>query len=513
MLRSNIIKISLFATGLSGIVAEYLLATLASYIISDTVFQWTMIVSIMLFSMGLGARISKYINTNLLLKFIYIEFALSVFVSFSTLTSYFATAYTIYSGILIYILSIIIGVLIGMELPLAVRINQKYESLKINVSSILENDYYGSLFGGVFFAFVGLPIIGLTYTPFILGLINFLVAVSLFIILQKEIGQKLREQIIFTSILVGSIIIIGLFIAKPVELYGEQRHYKDRVVYMKQSQYQKIVITQWKDNYWLYINGNQQLCTIDEIMYHEPIVHPVMQLALNPANVLILGGGDGCCVREVLKYNCVNQIDLVDLDPEMTKIGKENPILVKLNENALNNLKVNIINQDGYKYVQTCNQFYDVIIVDLPDPKTIDIGRLYTREFYTLCKKILRKNGFIITQAGSPYFATKAFLCIDKSIEAAGFNTIPIHNQIVTLGEWGWIIGSKNKEIDLKAFLLRLKFDNIKTKWINHEAMKSLTSFGKCIYPGINKTDSIKVNTIQNPVLHKYYLKGNWEIY
>ena len=179
-LKSNILKLSLFATGLSGIVAEYILSTLASYFLGDSIFQWTLIVSVMLFSMGLGSRLSRFLETDLLKKFIIIEFILSLLTSFSSLLAYTAAAYTVYTGIIIYSLSILIGLLIGMEIPLVVRLNDEFEALKVNISSVLENDYYGSLLGGLFFAFVGLPYLGLTYTPFILGGINFAVAIFLF---------------------------------------------------------------------------------------------------------------------------------------------------------------------------------------------------------------------------------------------------------------------------------------------------------------------------------------------
>ncbi|OQX97398.1 MAG: spermidine synthase [Bacteroidetes bacterium 4572_128] len=511
-LRSNILKLSLFATGLSGIVAEYILSTLATYFLGNSVFQWTMIVSIMMFSMGLGSRISKYFHKNLLEKFIIMEFLLSIMVSFSSLIVYFSSSYTSYIGFIIYFMSIVIGILIGMEIPLVIRLNNEFESLRINVASIIEKDYYGSLAGGLFFAFIGLPYLGLTYTPFILGMINFLVALLLFFILYKHLKNKVKFIFNISYILVFTILIVGTFIAKPVILFGEQKKYKDKVIFSKQSVYQKIVITKWKEHFWLYINGNQQLSTLDEVLYHEPLVHPVMQMSKNPCDILVMGGGDGCAVREILKYDMVKNITLIDLDPEMTKIGKENHIFRKLNENAFHNKKVKIFNEDAFNFLEKTQNFYDVIIIDLPDPRTIELGRLYSYEFYKQCYKHLRKNGFVITQAGSPYYATKSFLCIDKTMSKAGFETQKLHNQILTLGEWGWIIGAKNmKKNFLKKTIKNLKFKNIHTKWLNNEAMSLMSSFGKNIY--VYEIDTIEINSIHNPVLYNYYLKGNWDLY
>ncbi len=471
-----------------------------------------MIVSIMLFSMGLGARITKMMSGNLLEKFIWIEIALSILASFVSLITYTAAIYTVYTGLVIYGLCITIGLLIGMEIPLVIRINDEFESLKTNVSSMLENDYYGSLLGGVFFAFVGLPYLGLTYTPFILGFINYTVAIVLLWVLWHDLGQKVKTRLSISNLLVFILLIVGMSGANSVIAYGEEIRYKDRVIYSKQTKYQKLVITQSKSDYWLFINGNQQLSTVDEIMYHEPLVHPLLNLHPNPKDVLILGGGDGCAAREILKYNQVQNITLVDLDSEMTRIALEHPVLSEINQHALEHEKVTVINQDGYNFLEQENKYYDIIIIDLPDPKSIELGRLYSFEFYKLCDKVLRPNGLIITQAGSPYFAGRAFKCIDKTMEKAGFSTVPIHNQVITLGEWGWVLGSKSlSKTQFKNALLNLEFNGIPTKWINHDAMKLMTSFGKDFTP--DQKDVIEINTIHNPVLFKYYLNGEWDLY
>ncbi len=510
--NSTLLKAAIFATGFSGVVAEYILSTLATYLLGDSIFQWIMIVSLMLFSMGLGSRISKSFDKELLKRFLYIEFTLSLLVSFSPLAVFTISSWTQGFGMLIYALAIAIGILIGMEIPLVIRINNEFETLKYNISNILENDYYGSLFGGVFFAFLGLPYLGLTYTPFVLGLVNFLVAIALITMLWKSFRKKDKRSLIPRGIVVFILIVGGIFVAKPIILYGEQNKYQDKVIFTEQTAYQRIVITKWRNDYWLYLNGNQQLCSRDEIMYHEPLVHPAMSLHPHPVNVLILGGGDGCALREVLKYPSVEKIKLVDLDPKMTELGLTHPILTKINKHSMSNEKVEIVNADAFIYIQEEDWFYDVILIDFPDPRSVELGRLYSYEFYKNCYNLLRPQGIIVTQAGSPYFATKAFLCINETIKEAGFSTQPMHNQVVTMGEWGWVLGQKQtSHNDLKAALQNLEFDSVDTKWMNNEAMNLVTSFGKNTY--IWKQDSVKVNRIHDPVLYKYYLKGNWDLY
>ncbi len=511
MQKSLILKIALFATGLSGIVAEYILSTLASYFLGDSILQWTLVLSFMLFSMGLGSHLSRHFKENLLEKFIVIELALSTLVGFSALFVYTVAAFTAYTGAIIYVLSVSVGLMIGLEIPLVTRLNEEYEELRYNISSVMKYDYYGSLAGGIFFAFVGLPYLGLTFTPFVLAMVNFGVAMWLYIKFYNLALPKLRYLLNFLSLSVFTILILGAVFAKPIIFFGEQKRYKDQIIYEEQSKYQKIVITQWKEDYWLFINGSQQFSTLDEVMYHEPLVHPVMKMTPNPQNILILGGGDGLAVREILKYPSVKEIIMVDLDPAMTNLGKNHPILKYANQNSMHSPKLKVYNRDGYKFLDDSKQFFDAIIIDLPDPRTVELGRLYSKEFYMMCHKRLRPNGLVITQSGSPYYSTRAFTCIRYTLESAGFEVVPLHNQILTLGEWGWNIGSKSlSKTQLKQALQRLDFKDIQTKWLNHEAMQMMTSFGKETF---FLSDSANINTIHNPVLYKYYLRGNWDLY
>lgn len=511
--RAWVIKLALFATGLSGIVAEYILATLASYFIGDSIVQWTLIISFMLFFMGLGSRLSQFIKEKEFEWFVATEFLLSLLVSFSAVATYALTGFYKHVGIFIYFLAVFTGLLIGLEIPLAMRLNERYEELKVNVSNILEKDYYGSLLGGIFFAFVGLPYIGLSYTPFILGAINLLAAIVLINAFPGFLDKtkRLRANII-AGLLMG-VIALGFVSAEKIVLYGEQKRYKDKIIYSDSSRYQQIVITEWKDDHWLYLNNNLQFCSYDEPMYHEVLVHPAMSLSKTPYEVLVLGGGDGCAVREILKYEDVQKIKLVDLDPDVTDLAKTHPVLTELNQNSLDDPRVEVINQDGYIFIENNKFFYDLIIIDLPDPRSIELSRLYSYEFYEMCRRHLRPNGVLITQAGSPYYSTRSYNCIKQTMAAAGFSVLPIHNQVITMGEWGWILGTKEQQSkeDIIAKMKQADFDAIETKWYNEESVSLITSFGKRFFA--EKWDSVKINKIHDPIIHRYYLKGSWDLY
>ena len=504
--ESKILMSSLFATGIAGIVSEYVLATLATYFLGNSVFQWTIILSIMLFSMGLGSRLSKLIHKHEIEYFIGAELLLSFLTSMCALSVYSLMGVTQYIEIIIYTLAILVGLLIGLEIPLVTRINGRYYDLKANISSVMEKDYYGSLIGGLFFAFIGLPYLGLTYTPFILGAVNLIVATLLFIKFSKRLNKKIKKALLFSIVFLFALIASGAYYAKPIILFGEQSRYSDKVVYTQQTKYQKITVTSSNNQHILYLNNSMQLNTMDEWLYHEPLVHAPMLLTSGRKNVLILGGGDGCGIREVLKYPEVESIKIIDLDPDMTDFGANSAIFKELNQNAYHNEKVMVENQDAFIALENDSQFYDLIIIDFPDPRSIELSRLYTLELYSFCKKRLRMGGIIITQATSPYFQAKSFYCINKTMRAAGLNTLPIHNHVQSFGEWGWIIGSKlysesQMEIKLSSYdSLPIK----NTRWLTTDALKMMSKFGKAV----GDTSNLEINSIHNPVLFKYYIKG-----
>ena len=508
---SSLLKLCLFATGCAGIVAEFVLCTLATYFLGNAVLQWTLMMSFMLFAMGLGSHLSRYCSAHLLDTFTVLEFCLSLLCAISAAAAYVLSPFLNNVGVVIYPLGIAIGLLIGMEIPLITRVNAAHEELRVNISSVLEKDYYGALIGGLFFAFVALPYFGLTYTPVALGAVNFGVASLLLWRFRSLLHAPRLLSGLWAGVGAG---LIGLFVlAEPILLFGEQALYKDTVILVRQTPYQRLVMTRWRDDYWLYINGNQQFSSYDEERYHEPLVHPAVTLAGNRAEVLILGGGDGLALREVLKYSQVKAVTLVDLDPEMTTLAATHPVFLQLNEHALADPRVSVINVDAFAFLQDTSHLFDVIIIDLPDPNSVELARLYSLNFYRLCKKHLKRGGTLVTQATSPFFSRQAFVCIQKTMAAAGFSVLPYHNHVPTLGEWGFVLGVDETLLEdaaLKKTVQELSFQGVETRFLNQEAMIAMVHFGKGVF---RDESDIEVNRESRPVLQAYYQQGRWEVY
>ena len=492
-----------------------MLCTLATYFLGNAVVQWTLMMSLMLFAMGVGSRLSRHCTAHLLDTFVALEFGLSVLCAGAAAAAYGLSPFVYNVGVVIYPLGMAIGLLVGLEIPLITRVNAGYEELRVNIASVLEKDYYGALLGGLFFAFVALPYFGLTYTPVALGALNFAVA-SLFVF-------RFRGLLHFPRMLSGSWAavgagLIGLFLlADPIVLYGEQARYKDTVVFVEQTAHQRLVMTRWRNDYWLYINGNQQFSTYDEERYHEPLVHPALALGASRAEILILGGGDGLALREVLKYADVERVTLVDVDPRMTALAASHPVLVQINGHALRDPRVEVVHADAFAFLHGredgAPRLYDAIIVDLPDPNTDELARLYSVNFYRLCKRHLKRDGRLVTQATSPFFSRRAFLCIKKTMTAAGLSVLPYHTHVPTLGEWGFLLGVDATQLapaDLRETVRRLSFADVSTRFLNTDAMIGMIHFGKGVF---HDEASLDVNVGSRPVLHEYYRQGRWEVY
>jgi len=471
---------------------ELIISAVSSYLLGNSTLQYSVTIGLYMASLGLGSYVSKYFSNNLFNIFVTIELGIGVIGGISSLVLFLANIYISNYAMVMYLEIIIIGAFAGAEIPVMTRIIEQDENnLKVTLSSIFSFDYIGGLIGSIAFPLILLPKLGYFATSFLCGFLNIAAA----LLIMWRFGKRVDNIRVFRTLAValGFLMLAGMVMADNISESIESGLYRDKVVLIEQTQYQKIVMTKHRDDVRLYIDGNCQFSTSDEYRYHEALVHVPMNEVKKRENILILGGGDGLAVREVLKYPEVRKIDLVDLDSEMIRICSTNKNVTEINGNSLLSDKLNIYNMDAYEYLEDCKDQYDVIIVDLPDPNTEVLNKLYSNIFYRMCSGCLTDSGVLVVQSTSPYYATKAFWCINKTIESEGFNVKPYHMEVPAFGDWGFNMASRGELSEDISF-------DVETKYISDDNVIALFKFGK------DEIDTdVEVNHLTKPVLMEYY--------
>ena len=324
----------MFVVAACGLVYELAAAALASYVLGDSVLQFSTVIGTYLFAMGIGSWLSRFIDRQLPAYFLRIELLLSLAGGFLPTLLFMANAYTPGAfRVLLYVLVGVVGLLAGLEIPLVMRILKREVALKELVSQVLTFDYLGALAVSVAFPLLLVPHLGLIRTGLFFGMLNASVAVWALWVFRHELRRVAAHAIAcgLTLAALG----IGFFAADHITTLAEDKFYQDQVVLASSSPYQRVVVTHGRTGHKLYLNGNLQFAERDEYRYHEALVHPAMSAFGAPRRVAVLGGGDGMAVREILKYPSVEQVTLVELDPNMTRLFTDNPAMAQLNSQAL----------------------------------------------------------------------------------------------------------------------------------------------------------------------------------
>jgi len=502
-LRTRIVLLgSVFLIAACGLVYELVAGAVSSYVLGDAVTQFSFVIGVFLSSMGLGSYLAKFIRGNLLKAFIEIEIGIGLVGGLSSLCMFVVSADAAdVFGVVFYSLCILIGVMIGIEIPLLIRILKENVDFSEALSHVLAIDYVGALAGAILFPLLVLPYLGLSRASVVFGVLNLAVAgAGLALLSGRRVWIALR--------LTAATLILLMALGFSVRMVGyfEDLLYQDTIIFSKTTPYQRIVLTRWRNDFRLYLNGNIQFSSVDEARYHEALVIPAMEACARPGDVLILGGGDGLTAREVLKYSSVRRVVLVDIDPEMTAIGRNRPELRALNQDALHSPKVEIVHLDAMQYVENSTAAFDVILVDLPDPSSGALSKLYSKSFYALCARRLRSGGVLVTQATSPFFAPEAFWCIVKTLDSAvtatagldGLVAVPFHVNVPSFGEWGFALAARHA-IDPKQLSV-----NVPTRFLNAQRLQAMFTFGKDTGP----PEGLEINRLEFPVLDQYYKRG-----
>ncbi|MTW11900.1 polyamine aminopropyltransferase [Pseudoduganella eburnea] len=464
-MTKKILIVSVFVVASCGLAYELIAGALSSYLLGDSVLQFSTIIGCYLFAMGVGAHFSKYVkDEQVLARFVDIEMAVGLIggLSAALLFMTFAWASAPFRTML-YVMVFLVGALVGMEIPLVMRaLNSRQTEFSELVSRVLTFDYLGALAVSLLFPLVLAPQLGLVRTGFLFGMLNIAVALWTIVVFRTELANVTGRLLRASGVMLA--LVIGFGAADRLTSWGEHGLFGDEIVYSTTTPYQRLVITKWKDDLRLYINGNLQFSSRDEYRYHEALVHPVMGALPWAKRVLILGGGDGLALREVLRYPQVEHVTLVDLDPAMTAAFTKRDELVALNKGSFHDKRVHVVNADAAIWLQQNADMFDASIVDFPDPSSFALGKLYSVPFYGMLKKHVAANGLVVIQATSPFFAPHAYWTVDATLRDVGMRTWPYHLYVPSFGEWGFIMASPQLDYHPpESYQLPMRFLNTET--------------------------------------------------
>lgn len=524
-----------------GLAIELLLGTLASYLVGNQALAYGVSVGGFLAAMGVGAYLTRFIAADsdrmlptepsvsefsqlreiqrqqlqLQRVFIWIELLMA---PLSALLPLGLFALFVIDGpfwLGLALVTIVLGVLAGMELPLLTRLLEKDEGLREALAGVLALDYLGALVGSLAFPIVLLPWVGLFPSAALIATLPAFMSFAL-----GRAFPKLHRWGNL-GLLLGVLLCLLAPLTIPLSDRLENTLYKAPVVTRIQSPYQRVVLTRQGADLRLFLDGDLQFSTLDEYRYHEALVHPAMSANLllrqsatpeppllrkdaqgRDRKVLLLGAGDGMALREVLKWPDVQRVVLIDLDRAVVDLARHHPFLVNLNQQAFADPRVQFIQADAFVRAPALPEQFDVILADFPDPDRDILAKLYAQGFYQRLMTRLAPDGIFVTQASSPFFAPRAFACIDATLRSLNLSVYPYVMDVPSFGPWGFVMATR-KAVPLEQLTLP-----ISTRFLNQATLHNLFSLPKDIELG-----NVEINRLAHPVIVRYQADARWAAY
>lgn len=464
-----------------GLIYELALLTLSSSMHGGGIVATSLIVAGYVAALGAGALAVKPLLAHAAITFIAVETLLGVIGGLSAAALYVVFAFIGGSTWVLVVGTALIGGLVGAEVPLLMTLLQRGRTADAADSGrVLANlnaaDYFGALVGGLLWPFLLLPHLGMIRGAAATGMINLVAAAVVAVFLLRRIVSGRQLGVALGVLSAALVLLVTLLIrADGVETTTRQRLYADPIVAYARSPYQEIVVTRRGDDMRLYLDGGLQFSTRDEFRYTESLVYPA--LGQGAQSVLILGGGDGLAARELLRANTVRDITQVELDPAVIDLARTT--LRDTNRGALDDPRVTVVVDDAMTWLRTADRTFDAVIVDLPDPDTPVLGRLYSTEFYLLVARTLRPDGLMVVQAGSPFSTPTAFWRTVSTIESAGFAVTPYHVHVPTFGDWGFALARRGAAPPVPT----MPEDVAPLRFLNQEVLDAATVFSADVAP------------------------------
>ncbi|MEV2276052.1 polyamine aminopropyltransferase [Nocardiopsis sp. NPDC049922] len=496
---------AVFVCAACGLVYELALVAIGSYLLGDTITQASVVLSVMVFAMGVGSLLSKRLQGNPALSFAVVEGLLSLVGGLSVLLLYGAFAwFSAYQPALV-LLAFVIGALIGVEIPLLMTLIQRIRKQDASdaVADLFAADYVGGLIGGLAFPFLLLPLLGLPKGSVTVGALNAVVGVAVVLwLFRSQLGKRAYAALTGGLILVLGLLGLAFAYADQFEIDARQALYRDPIVHAERSEYQEIVLTRSLDgeDVRMFLNGSLQFSSLDEYRYHESLTHPVMDGPRE--DVLVLGGGDGLALREILAYDDVSSVTVVDLDPAVVELASTDPVISGLNEDSFEDPRVEVVHTDAFRWLQENGREFDAVVADLPDGDDVGTSKLYSAEFYALIAEALPDDGRLVVQAGSPFFAPEAFWSVGRTLEEAGLAATPYNVDVPSFGNWGFYLATTGE-----APAPALPDDAPPLRFLDDDLMAAAL-----VFPRDRRDPGVEASTLMRPSVIEYH-QGAWRGY
>lgn len=500
--QRNLLLIAAAVSSGCGLAAELLLGTLASYLVGNQALAYGVAVGGFLAAMGIGAYLSRFIQGNLLINFIKIELSIAPLTALLPLGLFglFVVDSSLWIGLVL--VTILLGTLAGLEVPILTRLIEEYEGVKEALAGVLALDYLGALLGSLLFPVILLPAFGLFPSAVIIGS-----SPAFMVFLLGRVFPELKIWKLW-GLLIGIILLLLTPLISPISNALENSLYKGPIITRIQSPYQRIILTRQGQDLRLFLDGDLQLSSLDEYRYHEALVHPAMSVNSQRHQVLILGAGDGMALREVLKWPEVQRVVLIDLDQAVVNLAKHHPFLSQVNQQSFLDSRVEVIYGDAFVEVGKLTNTFDVVIADFPDPDREIIAKLYAKGFYERLLSRLAVDGVLITQASSSFFAPKVMSCIAATLQSVGLKVYPYTIDVPSFGPWGFVMAIReNSRAENRISQQNLMLP-IATRFLTEAILQNLFNLPKDM-----QLQRVKINRLSDPVIVRYQSDWRWIAY
>jgi len=482
-----------------GIIYELALLTLSASLNGGGIVATSLIVAGYIAALGAGALLVKPLLAHAAIAFIAVEALLGIIGGLSAAALYVVFAFVDGSTWVLAVSTALIGGLVGAEVPLLMTLLQSGRSAAKNpaadagrtLANLNAADYLGALLGGLVWPFLLLPQLGMIRGAAATGIINLAAAAVVAIFLLRRVVSA-RQLVTALCALAAALGLLATLLVRSadIETTSRQRLYADPIIAYRHTPYQEIVVTRRGSDMRLYLDGGLQFSTRDEYRYTESLVYP--SLGNGARSALVLGGGDGLAARELLRQPGVGKVVQVELDPAVIDLARTT--MREANGGSLDNPRVNVVIGDAMTWLRGFDGDrsgpFDAVIVDLPDPDTPVLGRLYSTEFYALAARALAPGGLMVVQAGSPFSTPTAFWRTVSTIRAAGYAVTPYHVHVPTFGDWGFALAQRADA----APVPKMPADVPPLRFLNQHVLEAATVFSGDIAPR-----PLEPSTLDNP--------------